>query len=232
MKKIKASQVLIPTVYLMGIAVVALCLVAVGKGISNYADELDKNGDNLQQVYEDKNNDIINDNIDKYQPTETTPNGNTEPTIASSTIIKPYLSKEVKLSRSYYDEKASEKEQENSIIFYGNTYVQNMGSEYSAKNKFDVINVIDGTVSTIKKDSTLGYIVEIKHENELVTSYQYLESVNVKEGSTILKGDVIGSSGKSVVAEDNKYTLHFEVYHKGKSLNPETLYTMTVEDFK
>lgn len=232
MKKLKASQVLLPTVYLMGIAVVALCLVAVGKGIRNYSDDIRDESNNLQDVFEDKSNNtnINNDNTNINNNNDKT--NDTENTMKNTSIIKPYLNEDVSLTRSFYDEKADEKTQEKSIIFYGNTYIQNMGSEYSAEREFDVINVIDGTVASIKKDSTLGYVVEIKHDNELVTIYEYLESVNVKEGTTILKGDVIGKSGKSLVAEEDKYTLHFEVYHKGVAINPENLYTMKVEDFE
>ena len=221
MKKIKASQVLIPTVYLMGITVVALCLVAVGRGIRNYSSYYEKDEVILNDVFEEteeENQDILEEE--------------TIETINTTSIIKPYLSDDVKLSRSYYDENSDERTQENSIIFYGNTYIPNMGTEYSSKNEFDVLSVIDGTVTSIKQDSTLGYIVEIKHDNELKTIYQYLSKVKVQEGTTIYKGDVIGTSGKSIVTGNDDYTLHFEVYHKNKTINPEMLYTMKVEDFK
>lgn len=221
MKKIKASQVLIPTVYLMGITVIALCLVAVGRGIRNYSSYYEKDDVILKDVFEEtkeKNDEILEEE--------------TLETINTTSIIKPYLSDDVKLSRSYYDENSDEKTQENSIIFYGNTYIPNMGTEYSSKNEFDVVSVIDGTVTSIKQDSTLGYIVEIKHDNELKTIYQYLSKVKVQEGTTIYKGDVIGTSGKSIVTGNDDYTLHFEVYHKNKTINPEMLYTMKVEDFK
>ena len=221
MKKIKASQVLIPTVYLMGITVVALCLVAVGRGIRNYSSYYEKDDVILNDVFEEteeENQDILEEE--------------TIETINTTSIIKPYLSDDVKLSRSYYDENSDEKTQENSIIFYGNTYIPNMGTEYSSKNEFDVLSVIDGTVTSIKQDSTLGYIVEIKHDNELKTIYQYLSKVKIQEGTTIYKGDVIGTSGKSIVTGNDDYTLHFEVYHKNKTINPEMLYTMKVEDFK
>lgn len=221
MKKIKASQVLIPTVYLMGITVVALCLVAVGRGIRNYSSYYEKDDVILNDVFEEteeENQDILEEE--------------TIETINTTSIVKPYLSDNVKLSRSYYDENSDEKTQENSIIFYGNTYIPNMGTEYSSKNEFDVVSVIDGTVTSIKQDSTLGYIVEIKHDNELKTIYQYLSKVKIQEGTTIYKGDVIGTSGKSIVTGNDDYTLHFEVYHKNKTINPEMLYTMKVEDFK
>lgn len=221
MKKIKASQVLIPTVYLMGITVIALCLVAVGRGIRNYSSYYEKDEVILKDVFEETEE--KNDEILEQETLET---------INTTSIIKPYLSDDVKLSRSYYDENSDEKTQENSIIFYGNTYIPNMGTEYSSKNEFDVVSVIDGTVTSIKQDSTLGYIVEIKHDNELKTIYQYLSKVKVQEGTTIYKGDVIGPSGKSIVTGNDDYTLHFEVYHKNKTINPEMLYTMKVEDFK
>lgn len=225
MKKIKASQILIPTVYIMGIAVVALCLVAVGKEMKNYSNYYTIDNNNITDVFDEEDEYINENNI--HDTTE-----ELKETMGSTTIIKPYLNESVKLSKSYYDENADEKTQENSIIYYGNTYIQNMGSEYSSNNSFDILNVIDGTVSSVKQDSNLGYIVEIKHDNDLITVYQYLSEVKINEGTTILKGDVIGTSGKSIDSTVDEYTLHFEVYHKGKTINPETLYTMKVEDFE
>ena len=234
MKKMNYNKIVIPSVYILGITVFALCLVAIAKGIKDYSKDVEL--DRLQTVFNEQDNNyekeqesnnetiIQNDNVNTIVE-ETTP------VIASTNIIKPYKDKSVKLSRSYYDKDSDEKTQENSIIFYGNTYMQNLGSEYSSSKEFDVLSVIDGTISNVTKDDTTLYTVEIKHDNDLVTIYEYLDSVNISAGDSIKKGDKIGVSGKSIVNNNDNYTLHFEVYHKGLSINPENLYTMKVEDF-
>ena len=234
MKKMNYSKIIIPSVYILGITVFALCLVAIAKGIKDYSKDVEL--DRLQTVFNEQDNNyekeresnnetiIQNDNVNTIVE-ETTP------VIASTNIIKPYNDKSVKLSRSYYDKDSDEKTQENSIIYYGNTYMQNLGSEYSSSKEFNVLSVMDGTISNVTKDDTTLYTVEIKHDNDLVTIYEYLDSVNVSAGDSIKKGDKIGVSGRSIVNNNDNYTLHFEVYHKGLSINPENLYTMKVEDF-
>ena len=233
MKKLDYNKILIPSVYVLGIAVFALCLVGIAKGIKNYSKDVELN--RLKTVFNESVNEkdiqINENNETTFSEKDINIIEETTPVLASTNIIKPYNDKSVKLSKSYYEKDSDEKTQENSIIFYGNTYMQNLGSEYSSKKQFDVINIIDGTVSNVNKDETTLYTIEIKHNNDLVTVYEYLESSNVKVGDVIKKGDKIGVSGKSIVNNDDKYTLHFEVYHKGEPINPETLYTMKVEDF-
>ena len=50
---------------------------------------------------------------------------------------------------------------------------------------FEVIAVLDGTVINIKDDELLGKIVEVQHENNLVSSYQSLGEVSVKKNDFI-----------------------------------------------
>ena len=39
-------------------------------------------------------------------------------------------------------------------------------------------------------------MVEIKHDNNLITTYQGLSNVTVKKNQTVNQGDIIGKSGK------------------------------------
>lgn len=226
MKKDLGLRILIPTVYVLGITVFAFCLVALFKGIKTYSNETEL--ERLNTVFNEVDDSINKETINNALPVIKEEKEEKK----DSTIIKPYKDKNVKLSKSYYDEKDEESSQEKSIIIYGNTYIQNLGSEYTKDKSFDVLAVLEGNVTSISKDDNTLYTVEIKHENDLITTYQYLEEVNVTEGSTINKGDVIGKTGKSNINRDNKYTLHFEVTHRGININPENLYTMKVEDFK
>ena len=220
MKKINPSKLIIPSVYVLGITLFALGLVSITKGIKDYTKEVEL--ERLEMVFNEAEDN--NEEIQVIEEVESVVSTNTN-------IIKPYKGKDIKLSKSYYDVDGDNSAQEDSIIFYGNTYMQNQGTEYSSKSKFDVYSVIDGTVSSITKDDTTLYTIEIKHDNDLVSIYEYLDEVNVKVDDIVSKGDRIGVTGKSIINNDNMYTLHFEVYHKGESLNPESLYTMKVEDF-
>lgn len=224
MKRNTKMKILIPTIYIVGVVAFSLCLVAIGNSITKFNDIYNNDNYVVRDVFEEIEPVINNEEIIILEETV--------PTISSNTIIKPYTSDKVVVSKNFYEKDSNQEIQENSIIYYKGSYIQNKGTEYSSSENFDVVNVIDGTVKSIKKDSNLGYIVTIEHENEITTLYQYLSSVNISEGAKIKGGDVIGISGKSIIENDNNYTLHFEFKHKEKNINPETLYTLTLEDFK
>ena len=71
---------------------------------------------------------------------------------------------------------------------------------------------------------TLGNQITINHGNGYVTIYGHLhQTINVRVGQTVKRGDRIGSmghSGKSTGAH-----LHFEVKYNGVNLNPLSIYS-------
>ena len=72
----------------------------------------------------------------------------------------------------------------------------------------------------IKEDELLGKIVEIKHTNELVSSYAGLSEINVSKGENITKDMKIGKSGSNKINESLGNHLHFEVYKNGVNIDP------------
>jgi stage II sporulation protein Q len=102
----------------------------------------------------------------------------------------------------------------------------NTGILYSSDEKFDILAVDDGKVTSVKKDEILGYIIEIEHTNNVITIYQSVSDVKVEEGATIKQGDIIASSGSNSLENEKENCLHFEVYKDGKLLNPESVYIL------
>ena len=145
-------------------------------------------------------------------------------------IIKPYESEKVEVSKNYYDKDSDEAIQEKSLILYQNTYMPNTGILYKSDEEFDVVSVLDGTVTDIVADEIMGNIVTVKHSNNLTTIYQSLNEVDVLIGDLIKQGDVIGSSGANKVDSDSDYMLLFEVIIDGEYVNPDTFYNMKLED--
>lgn len=135
-------------------------------------------------------------------------------------IINPYTDTSVTISKSYYDYKGEATEQEKSITVYENTYIQNTGIDYVSTNTFDVISVLDGTVVTVKEDELLGKVIEVKHDNGLITSYQSLSEITVQKNDKIKQGQVIGKSGTNELDKEIGNHLHFEIYENGSSVNP------------
>ena len=77
-------------------------------------------------------------------------------------IIRPYLATDVVNVKKYYDYKGSSDEQEKALLYYEDTYLQNSGAAYSGSSSFDVVAILDGTVTKVENNNILGNIVEIR----------------------------------------------------------------------
>ena len=140
---------------------------------------------------------------------------------ATKKVINPYLDPSVTIGKSYYDYQAEEEQQLKSITVHDNTYIQNSGIDYINDNVFEVVSVLEGTVITVKDDEIMGKIVEIKHNDEYISSYQSLSEISVKKGDLVTQGQVIGKSGTNELDKEMGNHLHFEVYNKGQTINPD-----------
>ena len=156
-----------------------------------------------------------------------------KPVIAADTkIIKPYKDNDIKILKDYYDYQAEEKDQLNSIIVYNNTYLQNSGICYGGKDEFDVLSILDGKVTDVKEDETLGTTIQIEHDNNIVSVYQSLKDVKVKVGDTVAQGDVIASAGTNNLNKDLGTHLYFELIIDGTIVDPENYYNKTINEIK
>ena len=147
------------------------------------------------------------------------------------TIIRPYTNTNVKIVKDFYDYQADEEKQQNSIIYYESTYLQNSGISYGGvEETFEVVAILDGTVTSVKEDNTLGKIVEVRHSNDMISVYQSLSEVTVKENDEIKQGTIIGKSGSSNISKELNNHLHFELIIKGQIVNPENYYDKKVDE--
>lgn len=143
------------------------------------------------------------------------------PTISEKEkMIKPYTNEQVTVGKSFYDYKAEAENQEKSITYYDGSYIQNSGIDYVLEETFDVVSVLDGTVTDVKEDDILGMVVEIKHNNNYITTYQSLSEVTVKKDDIVTQGQVIGKSGTNKLDKDMGNHLHFELYTNGQIVDP------------
>ena len=147
------------------------------------------------------------------------------PVVATKEIIsRPYSDPSIKIVTNYYDQKDDEETQQNSLILYENTYLPSTGVNYQSDYDFDVISILDGIVVTVKEDQTLGKIVEIKHNNNIISSYQSLSEITVKEGDEVKQGTIIGKSGTCNLQKDMGSHLHFELTKDSQTVDPEEYY--------
>lgn len=148
--------------------------------------------------------------------------------ITNITIIKPYKTDEIAISKTFYSKDDEEAKQQKSLIKYENIYMPNTGILYNSEQEFEVVAVLDGKVKNVKEDELLGYIVEIEHDKNIVTIYQSLKDVKVKANDTIKQGDTIALSGPNKLDGEKENSLHFEVYKDGNLMNPEEFYSMNL----
>ena len=148
----------------------------------------------------------------------------------SSKIVRPYLDSKVSIYKTFYDYQGEADNQEKSIILYEDTYMQNSGVDYTSDSSFDVISILDGTVINVYENKILGTSIEVRHSNELISVYQSLSDVTVKEGDNVIQGQILAKSGLSNINKELSNHLHFELYYKGSIVNPEEYYNKSVDE--
>ncbi len=213
MKERKLKGFVLPTVYVLVIGTLFVSIAFLGKS-------LQKN-----PAY---NGDLtVNSIIDE---TVTPVIKNEEEVPKATSIVKPYTDESVSISKSFYDMKDEEKTQQNSLVYYEKTYLQNSGVLYTANKTYDILSSLDGTVTNVAKDEILGNYVEITHNTNLKTVYYSLGEIKVKKDDTVTSGQVIGTSGDNLLEGESENCLLFEVYHNGFAIDPEDFYNMNIDD--
>lgn len=211
MKTKRLKRFVLPTVYVMVIGVLFISISFLGNILQSKVE------------YGNMAVSALKDNV--------TPVGKTD-NVVESKIERPYVSSNVSISKSFYDMTDDEAKQQNSLVYYENTYLQNSGVLYSSASAFDVISAFDGKVTNVSKDEILGNFVEITHNPNLKTIYYSLSEVQVKKDDTVMSGDVLGKSGDNSLNGETENCLLFEVYHNGTAIDPEDFYNMSIEDLK
>ena len=145
-------------------------------------------------------------------------------------ISNPYLDEKVKIEKYYYNLEDDIDRQKESLIYYDNTYMPNTGVDYLSEEKFDILAIYDGTVIDIKEDEMLGKIIEVRHDNDLISSYAGLSEISVQKGETIQIGKKIGVSGTNKLNNDTGNHLHLEIYKGGENIDPNKIIGKKIDD--
>ena len=211
MTKRSSKYYLLQGIIMASIALVCLLSYAITASLQNTTEKAQKNIEYVS--YE-----ILTDNALPVSKEETQ-------TTSNEDIVRPYTSEKVKIGKNYYDYKSEEQKQEDSIIYYENTYMQNTGTDYTSDEIFDINAISDGTVTSITTDDIVGTTIKIDHQNNMISIYQSVKDVKVKEKDTVTKGQVIATSGTNNISSDLGNHLHFELYKDNVLVNPEEIFT-------
>ncbi len=203
------SKFILPSVYLGIIAVMVMSVILVLSGISRYLNDKTEYNFAVKGVFDDEMIPVVKTN--------------------TTQIIKPYNSDKVSIGKYFYDFESDETKQEQAIVYYESTYMQNDGVDYVSDSPFDIVAIYDGEVISVEENEIYGNIVTIKHTDNLTTVYSNIKDILINTGYKVSQGEIIATS---TTTQDNKNALHFEVYYKGNVIDPENLYTLNINELK
>lgn len=141
-------------------------------------------------------------------------------------LIRPYQIDKIDVIKRFYDEENKEM----GIIYFKDTYIQSTGILYSSENEYNVVSILDGEVINIRKDDLLGNTVEIKHTDNLISSYQGLKTIYVKKGDHINQNTIIGKAGEIKLNETYQNALLFELIKDGHYVNPDKYFDKKIKE--
>jgi stage II sporulation protein Q len=132
----------------------------------------------------------------------------------------------------FYDFNATDEKQEAALVFYNNQYVPHTGIDFTSKDgeTFDVVSALSGTVTRVDEDATLGNVIEIKHDSDIVTQYQSVKDVKVEVGDKVKQGQVLAMAGQSLFDEESGTHVHFEIRKDGVAINPTNYFNKSVSE--
>jgi stage II sporulation protein Q len=159
-------------------------------------------------------------------------------------VIEPTQPEEVKITfgypaaegvdiiRVYYDASKGTDALKTAIILNDNKAYESTGVTYHQANDeaFDVYAVYDGKVTGISKSDVYGTIVEITHDNNVVSYYSSLASTSLKLNDEVKKGNTVGVAGNNIFDDQSSVHMTFEVKVNGKYVDPEKAFGLTLEE--
>ena len=123
-----------------------------------------------------------------------------------------------------FDNAVVAKDYTDSTLVYDATtklWCTHQGIDFSAIEGQDVKSVYDGVISKVESTMMYGTIVYLKVSDELTVVFKGLaSSVQVKEGDSVKKGQIIGKVTSFLAEKAEGIHLHLEVFKSGKLVNP------------
>ncbi len=99
------------------------------------------------------------------------------------------------------------------------TLVSHQGVDYTVPVGSRVFATADGKVTEVAtRRTTSGLNIIIDHGNGYETQYSHMSRIDVKQGQTVRRGDIIGLTGNSGLSLSPH--LHYEVRYNGMRVDP------------
>ncbi|QVK17773.1 M23 family metallopeptidase [Mycoplasmatota bacterium] len=168
------------------------------------------------------------------QTTVTTEQNNQDTNLVEDEVFKlPLDAENPEIARNFYDAEATLDEQLSSIIQVDNIFFINNGVNYTVDKEtdFNVLVTLTGTVTKVRQDALVGYLVEVEHLYGIKSVYHSLATVNVAVGDQVEQGDLLGKAGANNYDQDSGIHVHFEVLLGNINLNPNELIGTKISEF-
>ncbi len=118
----------------------------------------------------------------------------------------------------------------NGLIFYRPTrgmvsgkfdaQKRHYGTDIAANPNESVLATLDGTVILSTYTAETGYVIQVQHNQDFVSVYKHCGSLLRREGDRVKGGEAIALVGNTGTLTTGPH-LHFELWHKGRAVNPE-----------
>ena len=91
--------------------------------------------------------------------------------------------------------------------------------DIAAAENSPVYSVLDGTVIYAGWDDESGYVIQVQHENNLVSIYKHNSKLLARTSDKVTAGTPVALVGNTGTLSSAPH-LHFELWHKGEPINP------------
>ena len=100
-----------------------------------------------------------------------------------------------------------------------NPEIKHYAVDLVAPKDTPVKSIANGTVLFAEWTSTTGYVIIVKHQNNLTSVYKHNGSLSKSQGDIVRAGEVIATIGNTGELTTGPH-LHFELWDKGKAVDP------------
>ena len=145
-------------------------------------------------------------------------------------ILRKQIEEEEQISLSMIEETSKKANSLESLHFFApikgiitngfDATAGHFGTDIVAEANKPILATLSGTVIYAGWTMDTGHVIQIQHENNLVSFYKHNSSLLKKTGDHVKAGEsiaIIGNSGELTTGPH----LHFEIWHNGVPLNPE-----------
>ncbi len=101
---------------------------------------------------------------------------------------------------------------------------EHYGVDVVAPKDASIKAIDEGTVVIATYTAETGYIIQVQHDNDLVSVYKHNSTLLKKEGDKVRAGEAIAIIGETGEFSTGPH-LHFEMWRNGVPLNPESFFS-------